>query len=327
MNQNNPLIEKICELSEHAFVSGNERAFFTYLKENFSHLFDELSTDPLGNTIGVKHCGKPNPYKLMITAPCDAFGFIVTDLEANGRLRLHALDSRRAFAPLYGKIAVCDQTLGVLLSDKDPNDCGADDFYLDCGAKNAEELDTLSIKRGAFVSLCEGIVRIGNTSCFYGKENTALCSVLLETAQSVRDCAVDLYFVFAAQGRVGARGLRAAAALCPDEVLSLAVYPEKRAKSGTGAVLAYADSACRADNTLTDALLETAKRSEIACTPFADVFKTLPSSTDALCAVGARVGLLGVAAEKPNSVCRIAHDDLSALALLLREYIASFGKN
>lgn len=324
MNEKTDFATKRRELFEYSFVSGNEQALFAYIKENFSPLFDELSTDSLGNVIGIKRCGKPNPYRLMLTAPCDSFGFIVTDLEPNGKLRLHALDSRRNFATLFGKAAVCGKTSGILVSEKEANDCGADDFLLDCGAKNAEEANSLPIKRGDFVSVCEDIVTIGDAECYYGKENTALCAVLLETAQALCDCAsnaTDVYFVFAAQGRVGARGLRAAASLCPDEVLSLEVYPEKRVVCGDGAVVAYADSACRTDLETTKALLETAKRHGIDCRPSADVFKEIPSSADALCAVGARVGAVGVVCEKANTVCKINETDLHALSELLRAYV------
>ena len=83
------LTKELCALGG---PSGFESAVFARIEEYVRPFADEIKTDPLGNFMAVKHCGKPGAKRILMDAHMDEIGLIVTAVE-DGFLR---------FAPLGG---------------------------------------------------------------------------------------------------------------------------------------------------------------------------------------------------------------------------------
>ena len=77
------------ELCESAGIPGREDRLREIVRREFAPLTDEMRVDALGNLIAVKKAskGKKAP-KLMIAAHMDEIGFVVSQIDERGLLRL-----------------------------------------------------------------------------------------------------------------------------------------------------------------------------------------------------------------------------------------------
>lgn len=301
-------------------VSGSEEGLLDFIRETLPEPSRQVTRDTLGNVTVYCPCGKPGAKRLLVTAPADEFGFIVTYIDPDGKIRLHAQGTGVSLAPLYGLSAVCGEETGVLLSEKDPAEAGEDDFYLDTGASDAGEIAAV---QGDLVWINRPPVVLRNDRlCLSGMGGKALCLCLTEVARLAMRLSFDVYYVFAAQNRLGARGAKAAAeTLRPDIAVSLDLYPAGDTKVGKGPVIYAADAAGRATLSVVESLKKAAESIGISYQVSAKKHKTVPSALTSFAAAGAQTGILGLPCEKFDTVQQISEKDLKSMSALLSAYL------
>lgn len=76
--------KELLHLSDLGGISGFESAIAPRIQKLLSNYCDEISTDTLGNVIGIRHCGQKNAKKVMIEAHMDGIGLMVTDIDEQG---------------------------------------------------------------------------------------------------------------------------------------------------------------------------------------------------------------------------------------------------
>ncbi len=82
------LAKELCRLGG---PSGFESAVYARVEEYMRPFADEIKTDPLGNFMAVKRCGRENARRVLLDAHMDEVGLIVTAVEDDGFLRFSAL--------------------------------------------------------------------------------------------------------------------------------------------------------------------------------------------------------------------------------------------
>lgn len=119
MNQIQQILkDRIIELCSVMSVSGFEKRAKDTLYEKLGGDFDEIKTDPVGNHIFIKRCGKENAPLCLVDAHFDEVGMMVTDILDGGFLKFTQIGGlslsvlQAADVIIYGR-----QTLrGVIIS-------------------------------------------------------------------------------------------------------------------------------------------------------------------------------------------------------------------
>ena len=112
------LSEDILRLCRTMSVSGFEYRASDEIRNIYGHLFDEISSDCVGNHILVKKCGLKNAPKIFIDAHLDEVGMLVSDVLEGGFLRIVNIGGidpaimQAADVVVYGK----EEMRGVVIS-------------------------------------------------------------------------------------------------------------------------------------------------------------------------------------------------------------------
>lgn len=212
--------------------SGFEAGTANTAAELMGKYFDSVNTDRLGNIIGIKRCGKDVARTLMLDAHIDQVGFIVTDVDDGGFVRVKSIGGIdcRVLPSSEVKILTEPPIYGVFTSvpphlQNDGDGRGAptlDELYIDCGIKNgAKEL----IKIGTPAVFAEKTeVLSGSIVSGGGIDNRLGFAVLLRVMDklNVHKLNVDLALCGTACEEIGGAGAKTAAyALDPDFALAV----------------------------------------------------------------------------------------------------------
>ena len=218
------IITRLCSMEG---PSGFEDSVAAAACELLQPYMDEVSTDVMGNVIGVRRCGKENAPKLMLDAHLDEIGFIVTGHES-GFVKfapIGGVDPRMLPAceiklmtqpPVFG--VVCAAPACVQTGDAAEKAQKADEMYIDVGM--TEEQAKESVPVGT-----PGIYRRGaklfgeNLMCGKTMDDRSCFACLVRAAELLKDTElnVDLYILGSTQEEVGMRGAQTAA---------FSVYPD-----------------------------------------------------------------------------------------------------
>jgi len=202
---------------------------------------DEVCTDSLGNVIatigpmGVSDAaggadGQAAPEVVMISAHMDQAGFIVTEIDGQGRLRFSPVGRCEPVSFVGVKVLSGGGTAGIVACDEgtDWKDLSPDRMHIDTGATGKDEALGLAAVGDVFCPVSEltELSPDGKTLVSPALDDRAGCAVLIETARRLTKTAGTVHFVFTVQGAVAPRGARPAAyALQPDLGLSVDVTP------------------------------------------------------------------------------------------------------
>lgn len=201
-------------------VSGNENAIRSSVKELFSRFCDEVSTDTLGNVIGIKKGKKSSAPSLMIEAHMDELGFMVSSITEEGSIKFVTIGG---FDPkvlpgtevtVWGK----EKLFGVI---------GAKPPHLITDRSKAPKLNELCVDVGFPKEITNSLVSVGdiitiNTSYteLSGSVVAARCiddrgglAVIMKTLELLSGFELDndIIAVATVQEEVGLRGARTAA--------------------------------------------------------------------------------------------------------------------
>ena len=136
------LKEKITELCSLMSVSGFEKRAKAELYALLGKDFDEVRTDPVGNHIFVKRCGKEGAPTLLVDAHFDEIGMLVTEVCEGGFLRFCSMGGlslsvlQAADVVIYGRETIRGVIISTpphLRSDKGETLAHIDELMIDTG--------------------------------------------------------------------------------------------------------------------------------------------------------------------------------------------------
>lgn len=227
------LNEKLPELLALHGVSGREYEVEAYVKKELEPLVDEINVDPLGNVIG--HLKGKGTKKLMIAAHMDEIGLMIKHIDERGFLFFETIGGVRA-QNLYAReceiLTAEGKVPGIINSIRpgrpygDEQISSANDFFIDIGANNRDEIEKMGIEVGQPVALVYRFKKLKDKIVGTALDNRLLMFILIEVLKELkhqdRDPIPDLYPVFTVQEEVGCRGAKVAAhTIDPDLAIAL----------------------------------------------------------------------------------------------------------
>lgn len=261
--------ELLKTLSLTCAPSGRERAAAEVIEKEIAPYCDSVTYDKIGNLIAVikprKKCER-----VMLCAHMDEVGFMVRSIDNDGRAHIVLLGAAETRTLSGRRVRFLDGTVGVvstkpihvMSSNEEERPTYEDRIYIELGAKNRAEAETL-IKIGdfgtfepRFTPLAGDTVAgkaLGGRACA-----AALISLIKEThaAKKAKTLKKECYFVFSVKREIARRTFAvetAAFNICPETALVLDAVPvcdyldkekeqEIGAVCGGGAVISPADA-------------------------------------------------------------------------------------
>ncbi len=197
------LLEKLTKTFGPA---GSEETIRAVILEETRPFADDVMTDSLGNLVISR--GKMDQETVLVAAHMDEIGIMVTYIEEKGFLRFTNVGGVRIETLLGSRFVFRNGTTGVinLEKQKEKKDPGFSAYYLDIGARDADE--------------AKKQVQIGDTACYetsFGLrgrrvmakalDNRAGCAVLIEALKALpRSLPLGVHFAFTVQEELGLRG-------------------------------------------------------------------------------------------------------------------------
>lgn len=205
--------------------SGREDIVRAAIEEMIRPYVDEIRTDALGNLIATKKgAGK----RVMMAAHMDQIGFVITDIDEKGFLRVFQVGGIRRLSSLNRHVVFENGVHGVLSNEvqaHDPNDATLTKMFIDIGATSREDAMT-KVKRGDMAVYVPEMFECGEYVSAPAMDNRAGCALLIEAIKRTQDSPHELVSVFTTQEEVGLRGAIAAAyGIAPDIGIALDVTP------------------------------------------------------------------------------------------------------
>ena len=221
---------------------------------------DEVRVDALGSVVAVKRCGKANAPLLLLEAHMDEIGFVVTDVDDGGFIRVANCGGidRRVLAATEVTVLTEPPLAGVFcstpphLSHGDDKIKALDEMGIDVGLPSDVVKETVT--KGTRVVFRANAVEIGeNGICAKALDDRVGCAAVIEAMRLLKgaDLSCDVAALFAVQEEIGGAGASVAAfAMEPTAAIvtdvSFAATPDtpshKCGKLGAGPMLGIAPS-------------------------------------------------------------------------------------
>ncbi len=206
--------------------SGHEDQVRKVIEGEIAPYVDEMRVDALGSLIAVK---RGNGKKIMLAAHMDQIGFIATEADEHGFIRLASVGYPRRLHSLNRHIVFENGARGVIsyeVEGADPADTSMKGLYADIGAYTREEalarvgVGDMAVYTPEIMELSDGVMSAP------AMDNRAGCALLIGALKALKDCPNQVVAVFTAQEEVGIRGAGPAAyEIRPDLAVALDVTP------------------------------------------------------------------------------------------------------
>ncbi|MGB9681567.1 MAG: M42 family metallopeptidase [bacterium] len=206
-------LKKLTELNG---VSGYERKVREFIRERIKDSVSGLEEDALGNLIVWKR-GK-NKKRLMLCAHIDEVGFMVSNIEEDGRLSVIPMGGIDLRAVVGKKVVIGEKEVPGIIGYKaihlQKGDCltppSIENIKIDIGATKKSDAEN-KVKVGDPVAFSTS--SIINNEWITGKalDDRGGCSILIDLIESNIEPYYDTYFVFSVQEELGLRGAGVAA--------------------------------------------------------------------------------------------------------------------
>jgi len=270
------MIETVKALCALSGVASFEDPVREYLMEQAKPYADEMRVDALGNLIVFKKGAKSTGNKLMLCAHMDEVGLIIKHITDDGYLKFasiggidrRVLIGKRVFVGwnrVPGIIGL--KAVHLTTAEERGKVPRLEEYYLDIGAKDKEEAESL-VELGDFAVFDNECLEYGN-GMLKAKaiDDRVGCAVMLKMLQ--RDLPMDCVFAFTVQEEVGTRGAFGAAfSVTPEIALVLetttaadlpGIKGQKRVCSpGQGPVISLMDGGTIYDKELFQLMCDTA---------------------------------------------------------------------
>ncbi len=224
-------IDLLKRLSEVSGVPGREERVRQILEPEIQGLFDDFSTDVMGNMIAVKrNAGKP---RVVIAAHIDEIGFYVSHVDDRGFVRVSnagGFDMRSLFARRVTICAKDGDLRGVMNAGGRPIHIAREEerkkvpdlpeFMIDLGLPG--EIVKQKVRIGDPVTLWQEFMEVGDTVTGKCMDNRVAAWVVIEAMKKVKNPAYEIVMAATVQEEVGLRGAGPAAyAIEPDIAIAL----------------------------------------------------------------------------------------------------------
>jgi putative aminopeptidase FrvX len=231
------LLARLCET---VAVSGHEDSMVALVAEELRARGLQPSVDRLGNVIARAVPARPAGPHLLLYAHMDQLGFIITQVREDGFLRVERVGGvSRRFGTGSEVVVVTPQGLVPGVMGVKAHHLAAPgeefqvppipDWYLDTGARSAEEALALGVDVGCVVAFAPRFRALaGGRVSAPSLDNRAGCYVLLEVARALanRGAGCPVTLVASVLEEFNLRGVvPAARAAAPDIALGLDVTP------------------------------------------------------------------------------------------------------
>jgi tetrahedral aminopeptidase len=207
------LLKRLCEASG---VAGREDRVAALVRDELAGLVDEVSTDALGNVVGVKR-GTGGP-RVMILAHMDEIGFLVKHIDDKGFIRIQTvggfdprvLPAQRVIVHGYageslrGVLALAAKPIH-LLTEGEMKPPKIDDFFIDLGLSGDEVRERVEV--GDMVTLDRTVERVGNNVIGKAFDDRICVFQMIEALRQLSGTTdAEIIAVATTQEEVGLRG-------------------------------------------------------------------------------------------------------------------------
>jgi endoglucanase len=272
--------------------------------------------------------------KLLIVAPMDVPGVIVTRVEVSGLGRISLLGGRTAAEWIGATVRFEDGPDGLVGYERgkggkdSPADPEADQLFVETGLKPKEASRRLPV--GSVGAAQDRPARLGSLWCAANLDNRAGCAAVAAAVKAVRSPRYDLHVVFTAQSELGARGAQTSTfGVDPDwaVVVEVAHVDGKDASGiqlGQGPCLGLKEEGFVAHPEVLAKLRRAAKAARV---PTQWIIRDT-GSTDArhvrAARIGVPTGLVAIPARKSGGLSSLAHEnDIARTADLMARLISA----
>lgn len=296
----------------------------------------EYKTDNLGNIIAFKKGKKTPEKKIMIDAHTDEVGFIITTVTSDGFLKFATVGGINTEVMMFRRVmingrvpgVICGRPVHLLHGDEGKKLPKPQSLYIDIGAKDKEEAETLVNVGDRAVMCSEYTVSEGKIRS-KALDDRIGCAVLIKLL--CEESEYDFYASFSVQEEVGVRGATVSAfSIAPDAAIILegttaadiADVPEDKrvCTLSDGVVVSFMDRATVYDSEYTKAALS----SGLKCQPKRAVAGGNNSAAVHLSRGGVRTVAFSVPCRYIHSASSVADKGDILSALELAKYMLSF---
>ena len=253
--------------------SGGEHGVAEAIKGLLDGHVDSIRTDVMGNLIVEKYGTDDNAKRIMVSAHMDHIGLVVTHIEKEGFLRVHAVGGIGIKQSEYRHVVFENGVEGVLLSQPvDKGDPQLKHLFIDIGAQDADEARGM-VQVGDMAVYAPHIFQLGkHRIAAPAMDDRCACALLVELLLYAEDQKNTIVGVFSTQEEVGLRGATVAAyAINPDLGLALDVTawgdtPEIKIPDiqlGAGPAVKIMDRSMIATPSVRDALFDAAEAADV----------------------------------------------------------------
>ena len=267
------MLELIKKYQKSFSVSGFEGDLMSTIAGDIHGKVDNYNIDPMVNLIAFKK-GKDSSKKLMIAAHMDEIGFMVTNIEENGMLRVAPIGGINPVASCYHEVRFIDGTVGILVVEDGTklSDISNNKLFVDIGCDSVSKAKR-KVSVGDVCSVAPYFKKLSSKR-FASKafDDRICCAMSVYAALNSKEFAYDTYFVFTVQEEVGCRGAKPGSfTVMPDFSIALDVTPAPACgnpnhltvKLGNGAAIKIKDSSVICSPKMVDRLTELAKENDI----------------------------------------------------------------
>jgi len=251
-----------------------------------------ITRDNVGNVVAIKKGNGKSDVKIMVSAHMDEVGFLVTGIDADGRLSFanaggidNSVLGARA-VKLMSKKGIINGVISAkpvhLLTPAERTQTPrADELRIDIGASSREDAEEY-VSIGTVGTFASDFIRFGDGKMLKGKAIddrfgcAVMCDIIRETEGKTFD--FDVYFAFTTREEIGFSGiLTTTERIAPDislvlestAVADLADVPShsRVAYTGEGPAISFMDRGTVYHKSVYDFLLRTAKENRIKAQP------------------------------------------------------------
>lgn len=278
------------EISEVPGISGYEKEATRVVKKYVENVVDKIDYDNLGSIIAYKK--GDSSVKCLFTAHVDEVGFLVTEIQKNGFLKVQSVGGWWGHVLLSQRMTVINSDgkkfIGVVGS-KPPHGMSVEerskvlaikDIYIDIGVKDRDAVKALGIRVGDQVVPYTEFAVMNDKNYLLGKawDDRICVAAIIEMFNSLKDTELkcDVYGAATVQEEVGLRGARTTTyKVKPDIAIALDVTKsydipgssaDREPMLGTGIALSIMDSSVIAHRGLVDYVEKLCKKHKIAYT-------------------------------------------------------------
>ncbi len=206
---------------------------------------DTIEEDALGNLICIR---KGEGKRVMLAAHMDQIGFVVTDIEKNGFLRVSNMGGIHRNVSLNRHVIFENGVHGIVSYETEgfkPAENTMRPLFIDIGAKDKEDARKM-VRIGDVAVYLPDTFELGNNLMGSpAMDNRVGCAVLVETLKLLRTTNNEVCAVFTVQEEVGLRGATAAAyRIDPEMGIALDVTLSGDTPKGPRIAVSVGDGPC-----------------------------------------------------------------------------------